>query len=405
MEKNIVKEHINYILGDILDCTADAMILSASSDIEHPVGTGLDKKVYEEAGRDELIAERERVLFEDGKTKLRPGDIFVTSAGSGKLKTVNHMKYIIHVVTPRYRKRYIERDIDRNLVFLKDVIVNIFYKVEELNIKKLVMPLIGTGYLGFRQEDVYLAINEAFVQVWKPDDKFLDNFRVTIVCQKKTDEKKKRMERLSGVDKIIKIMHNYGFDIPDFGNLDYVCVKRWVDSMDDTIVEITNLSKRSRDFKELKGDMVRAIIEKRKHTKRKEELEKPKNEFYKLIEEYMAGKMSSADLCKKANIQKSIISKLKTGKSEYLERDTVIKIALAFELPLDKAKNFIKVGSAGLEFPNPNDDKEMIIAECIENGIYDVDVIEDRFEEYPEYSKAKHRKKVEPEMEHDDIVG
>ena len=404
MEQDIIKDHINCIYQDILTASAEAMVLSASSDMHRPVGTGLDQAVYEKAGRDGLIAEREQVLSEAGITRLRPGDIFVTSAGSGSL---NVTKYIIHVIAPRYRKKYIEEGIDKNLVFLEDVIRNIFYKARDLSIQKLVMPLIGTGALGFRPEDVKKVINEAFLGVWKSDKDFFKDFRLIIVCLKKDEEKKKRMEGLPGVDEIIKTMKDYGFDIPDFSNKDYACVKRWVDSIDDTIKEITGLSRRSREFKELEHDMVKALIEKTRYTNKKTKPAPPKNRFVDLIDTYENDcKLTDSALCKKAHISKSIISRLRSGQRKSIGRENVIKLALAFELPLNEAKEFIRFGCAGFEFPDPNDERELAIVKCIENGIYDVEVIEDVFKEYPEYpeySKDKRKKKSEPERGYDNI--
>ena len=362
----ILVPEIKIETGNILNFKADAIVLSASSHMHHPVGTGLDKAVYDKAGRDELIAERERVLREQGIETLKAGDIFVTSGCEMVLK--KGIKNIIHVIVPKYSDRYVKDGIDNNIVFLESIIEKIYITSKIHGFKHLSLPLIGTGALGFNKEDVLRIIKDAFLKVRETDTEYFEDFIVEIV---QSDEKyNKNNNDLPGIDDLLKMMRKFGIKLPDFKKMDYECLKRWVNDSESTINEIMDLHSRNLDFYDIRKYIIESILQKNQSSTRNKTNSAFENRWVKLLKNYMdRNNLTMADLHERTGIQQSGLSRLLSGQQKKMGRYQVIKLALALELSLEEAEEFICLGSAGLVFPDPNDKREQIFVECLEGNI------------------------------------
>ena len=361
--------------GSIFNSKADAMVLSASSRMDHPVGTGLDKAVYEKAGKDDLIAKRNAVLSYMNITELKPGSIFVTDAGMLSEKMI--FKKIIHVIVPRYNKKYIEGQKDSNFLFLGSIIEKIFLTARENNIRSLAMPLIGSGALGFKHDDVKRIIVEAFKRILDSDSSYFNRFYLTIF---ETEEKnRKNIMNYPEINELLKKM-GYLIELPDFKVLDDVCLKRWVEDRDGTIRELQEHGTIAANLKvsDVQKYIYEEILYRYHNNSSKIPTGKPKNRFIDLLNKYEDQKnLTDAGLLRKANIKDDTkLSKIRKSQKT-LKREFVIRIAMALELTIEEAKEFICIGSAGIEFPDCNDDWEMMVYGSIENKMYDVVMLDE----------------------------
>ncbi|MCR5203832.1 MAG: macro domain-containing protein [Lachnospiraceae bacterium] len=366
---NIPKQ-ISILDGSVFNYQADAMVLSANPYKDSPVGRGLDEEVYNMVGdgKEEVINIRNAFFMKQKTNRLEPGSIFVTSAGD--MIRVNMFKKIIHVIVPPYKKEFIKGENDENLTSLRNIIESIFYVAKDNKIRSLTMPLIGSGARGFKHEDVKKIIVEAFINVLNSDKAYFDGFMLTIVDRKN----KKRFKDYPGTDELLKIMEN-NMILPDYELMDEKWIKNFVNNIDHgTIKELKETSLFARDLNDsdIKRIMVKAILYRNKKNKGHTQ-----NSFFDLLEKYRERiNLTKSELARRADINKSILTKI-DGKQSHLERKTIIKIAMALELSMEEAKDFICLGNAGIEFPNPGDDWEMRVADCIENKIYDVRMLKD----------------------------
>lgn len=79
-------------------------------------------------------------------------------------------------------------------------------------------------------------------------------------------------------------------------------------------------------------------------------------------------KMTSAMIVEKTDIDKSIVSKLKSGKTKNITRSSLYFIILAMELNMDEANELLK--NAGMQWMD--NDFDALICGCIKRGISDV---------------------------------
>ena len=77
---------------------------------------------------------------------------------------------------------------------------------------------------------------------------------------------------------------------------------------------------------------------------------------------------------KKAKVNKRTFSKIRTGSSKYVSRNTAICLGLALELNQD---DFDKLMAANLSHLGDNDRFDVAIKWCIKNKIYDIDEVND----------------------------
>ncbi len=379
---------IKNLEGDIVNFAADAMVLSANRNMDYPVGQGLDEKVYDRAGKEELIAERKRVLQEQGITRLKARDVFVTSAG--KMTERKRFKYIIHVIVPQYRRKYIEGKIDHNLLFLGTVIEKILFKAKEYGIKSLSMPLIGSGGLGFRHSDVRNIIKASFKKVLETDMEYFKDFVLYVV--EKEEKYKKNFKDFPEREELLRMLDDPE-NIPDFQIMDEECLKRWVNQKEAAIRELREhgLFERNITVSDIKRYLVEGSIY-RNHNSTKKTRSLPKNRWLDLLDKYQKrNNINDAELLRLANIikkDKTKLTKMRNGQKS-LGREFIVRFAMALKLTMDEAKEFICLGSGGIEFPDTCNDWEMTVYDCIENKIYDVAMLDEEINRSLEYPDAE----------------
>lgn len=125
------KEKIHLIKGDIAQSDCEAIVNAANTDLW--LGSGVAGAIHQ-AGGDQIQKECE----EHGPIDL--GEAAVT--GGGNLKA----KYVIHAAS-------MDLDHPTTEESLFDSVKNSLRRAEELGVKSLAFPAIGTGVAGFEIED------------------------------------------------------------------------------------------------------------------------------------------------------------------------------------------------------------------------------------------------------------
>jgi len=84
--------------------------------------------------------------------------------------------------------------------------------------------------------------------------------------------------------------------------------------------------------------------------------------------------ITDPEVYKKAHINKRVFSKIRTGETKYVTKNTAICLALALNLELD---DFIKLLKANGDNLGDNTYFDIAIKWCIKNNIYDVEQVND----------------------------
>lgn len=120
--------------GDITECTADILVVPANK--EPVYGKRLDKLVYERAGAEAILAEREEI------GELHTAQVAITSAGALKAK------YLLHVNTPEWHG-----GAEWGRAKLAECYRNALLKAVELDCKSIAFPLLSAGSNHFPKEE------------------------------------------------------------------------------------------------------------------------------------------------------------------------------------------------------------------------------------------------------------
>lgn len=91
--------------------------------------------------------------------------------------------------------------------------------------------------------------------------------------------------------------------------------------------------------------------------------------FFRLVD---ARKTSDANIYKKANVDRRVISKLRANPDKRISKETAISLIIALELPLNEAEDMLKLAGYAL---SPRYMFDRIILRNIKQGIYDIDDI------------------------------
>ncbi len=120
------------IRNDITKVKADAVVNTANPKVT--VGSGVDSAIYNAAGREKLLAERQKIGY------LAPGEVVVTPAFD------LNAKYIIHASGPRW-----EGGAKGEADILRACYDNALQLAVDYNCKSIAFPLLATGSYGFPQ--------------------------------------------------------------------------------------------------------------------------------------------------------------------------------------------------------------------------------------------------------------
>ncbi|MFN6991428.1 MAG: macro domain-containing protein [Fervidobacterium sp.] len=122
---------LKFVAKDITIVEVDAIVNAANSYLKH--GGGVAGAIVRRGG---YIIQQQSDEYVSKYGPVEPGGVAVTGAGNLR------MSYVIHTVGPIGDKK-------ENDDIMRKCLNNILRKADELGIKTLAMPFIGTGIFGF----------------------------------------------------------------------------------------------------------------------------------------------------------------------------------------------------------------------------------------------------------------
>ncbi|XP_028416340.1 protein mono-ADP-ribosyltransferase PARP14-like [Dendronephthya gigantea] len=152
---------VTWTYGSIENETADVLVNSARSNLNHPTACG------------QVLMDRGGPYYKEAcrpHTNIPPGDIVVTE--SGTLLS----KYVVHAVC---RKLVSFQEPLSAFEFIKGLVRKILEKCEEIGASSLAIPLIGAGQLGFPEESVLKVIKS---QAQELSDRRRDQLKLQSIC-------------------------------------------------------------------------------------------------------------------------------------------------------------------------------------------------------------------------------
>ena len=307
--------------NDITKVLADAIVNTANP--LPAVGRGTDSTIYEAAGREQLLAERQKIgAIERGQSAWTP---------AFNLKK-HGVKYIIHTIGVFYRDgNHGEKEI------LRSCYRTALKTAAELNCKSVAIPLLATGNYRFPKD---LALQIAVDEI----SKFLLEYEVDVLLVVYDKESYKISEKLFDdvEDFLFDNLDGYeGEDDREF------CL---FSSTEITPIDVDAFIKISNEKLNFQNTLMQLIAER---------------------------KLENATIYKKACIDKKFFSKIISNKDYVPKKHTVMALGLALELPLVEYEAFL--ASAGYAFM-PSSKFDQIVKYCVINHIYNlisVDVILD----------------------------
>ncbi len=332
--------------NDITKVHTDAIVNTANP--FPTVGRGTDTAVYNAAGREELLRERQKIGM------IEPGHSVATKSFALREKGI---KYIIHTVGTRYNSEKHE-----TVENLRNCYSSSLELARKLKCKSLAIPLLATGFYGFPKElGLKIAVEEISSFLFKND------IDITLVVY---DQKS------------YMISEKLFDDIQDFLDENYEG-----DEFDNYEVNRTLVCG---EPLELKTSSIKILEAREMLVQQKETLitpidvdsfirdaKEPLN-FQNTLQQHIADrKLENATVYKKAYIDKKFFSKIISNKDYVPKKHVVMALGLALELPLDEYEHFL--ASAGYAFM-PSSKFDLIVKYCVINKIYnlvEVDIILD----------------------------
>lgn len=262
--------------NDITKVRTDAIVNTANP--LPAVGRGTDSTIYEAAGREQLLAERQKIgAIERGQ-----------SAWTQAFNLKKHgIKYIIHTIGVFYRDgNHSEKEI------LRSCYQTALKTATELNCKSVAIPLLATGNYRFPKD---LALQIAVDEI----SRFLLEHEVDVLLVVYDKESYKISEKLFD-------------DVEDFlfDNLEAILDKQ----KEITPIDVDAFIKISNEKLNFQNTLMQLIAER---------------------------KLENATIYKKACIDKKFFSKIISNKDYVPKKHTVMALGLALELPLVEYEAFL----------------------------------------------------------------
>ena len=318
--------------NDITKVRADAIVNTANP--LPVIGKGTDTSVYETAGREELLACRQKIgVIERGQSVWTP---------SFNLKK-NGVKYIIHTIGVHYKDGK-----NGEVEILRSCYTTALKTAAELKCKSVAIPLLASGNYAFPKD---LALQIAVEEI----SRFLLENDILVCLVVYDDESYKISEKL--FDDVEDFLYeNLEEDEEDYEEDDFET---------DAICSIPEPSEFRAETKTCRSAEITPIDVDAFIKNSKENLNF-QNTLQKLIADR---KLENATIYKKACIDKKFFSKIISNKDYVPKKHTVMALGLALELPLVEYEEFL--ASAGYAFM-PSSKFDLIIKYCVINQIYNI---------------------------------
>lgn len=410
------------IRNDITKMQVDAVVNTANELVM--IGAGCDQAIYEAAGAEELLQYRREHVG-----NKREGEVFLTPGFALPVK------FIIHAVSPRYRKGDLWAEKKLRSCYRKSIQL-----ASEKDIRSIAFPLISTGSFGYpKEEGMRIAVEEIQAQLAK-NDKDMEVYLVVFdaesttlgakirpelesyidahyVEQKTAEEYALREEKFLGAPLNVP-MSQAKMEAPSaqmssfprsmLGARPFNAVKSsdvsrlpkmskaTENAVEETAVEETascevDYSESDYNEKSYKGkdsdtdysdeDYAMAPLFEEEHQNALQERMSHLSDTFSQYLLYIikAKGMTNADVYKRALIDKKAFSKIKNNAQYHPQKITALCLCVGARLSLDETKDLLARAGYAL---SPCDKTDIIFSYFIENGIYDMIELDIQLEEH-----------------------
>ena len=338
------------IRNDITKVAADAIVNTANP--RPVIGGGTDTAIYNAAGRQQLLAEREKI------GDIEPGQAVSTPAFGLKAR------YIIHTVGPIWIDgQHGEREI------LQACYANSLALAAELGCESIAFPMIATGTYGFpKSEALDIALKEI--------GKFLLTHEMEITLVVFDRKSLELSEKLVGeIDEYID-EHTVGLlRSREYGSNRTQGIRRRRQEEErrqmneDLLIEDFVITQKM--SMSLAPSMMQDTAYSEPEDPRLEELLNKKEDtfqqrLFKLIDER---KLSDPEVYKKANSNRKVFSKIRCNVNYKPKKETAVAYGIALRLDMPAMQDLLS--RAGLAL-SPTSKFDLIISYFITNRIYEM---------------------------------
>lgn len=376
------------VRNDITRMKVDAIVNTANPRVR--VGRGVDSAIYNAAGWDRLLKEREKIgPMSRGSAAITPA--FDLDA-----------KYIIHTVGPRWDSE----DKEKARKQLRDCYDNSMSLAMEYGVKSIAFPLISTGSYSFPKEEGlkiaydaisrYLYVSEMDVYLVVYDDEaFSLSKNLTDDIDEFIDSRYVSSSAMSSPAKLSGMTGSFNF--PQglaAGNLESVSEPAPLEKKPSLLRSIVRGKKKQavkEDYSAADKAEYSAAAEPEYSAAAEPSADySPKNAFnrYETLEELLnnagetfqerlfrfidASGMGDVEVYKGANLSKQTFSKIKQP-GHVPKKRTIFALAIAMKLSVDDTRDLLE--SAGQAF-SPSDKIDLTVQYCMYHGIYSIFEVE-----------------------------
>lgn len=313
---------LEIIRQDITKVAADAIVNTAHN--RPIVGIGIDRAIYQAAGKSVLLAARAKI------GELEFGEVGITPAFNLKAK------YIIHAVGPIWQGGF-----NNEFEILRSCYKKSLDLAAEKNCSSIAFPLISTGNNGFPRESAMLMATAT-----------IQNFLAT---------------------------HDMKVLLVIFGQKTFEMAQKFFETI---AVQIDEQTEKQILYREYFGKELRVVRSKNRFFKdmRYEKVSEILSHWgigfrEKILEHIERANKKNSDIYKAANVSRKVFSDIVNYKKSHRpSKNTVLGLVVALELSLEDALDLLSRAGYMLSNNNPVD---MIVGNALINKKFDVSEIND----------------------------
>ena len=320
---------LKIVRNDITKMETDAIVNTANP--RPQAGDGVDSRIYEAAGFEQLFAEREKIGV------IRRGDAAATPGFNLPAR------YIIHTVGISWADgNHGEREI------LQSAYNRSLELAEELKCKSIAFPLLSSGNYGFPKEEALKIALHAINSFLMTSDMYV----YLCVFDKESFGLSKKIT--DDIDEYID--ENYAETAPRFLRRERRRFYRGGEDESELCESIAMASEpmpKSLSLEELIFNAGESFNQR----------------LFRLIDERG---MDDVTVYKAANLDRKLFSKIRCSDTYIPKKKTILALAAALKLNSDEAADLLV--SAGMAF-SPSSKQDIILQYCLSHGIFDVNSI------------------------------
>ncbi len=372
---------LQIVRNNIINVSADAIVNTANPKVA--VGPGVDQAIYEAAGWDRLLADREKI------GDIKPGQVAYTPAYD------LGAKYIIHAIGPAWRGgNHGERETVA-LCYSRSLEL-----ADKLGCESIAFPLMATGTYGFPKDEAlriairvisdFLMTHEMEVMlvvydkesfevsgrlftdiksyIEEPEIRAVEEVRASYrneVSRSVFERRRHDAERVPKASERSLFRRRREEAADDFEALESIESFEESSPIGSTFGSVVPTE--SEDLRAPEEPQMSFPTEKISLEERLKHLDKTFQEYLFMLIDRKG--FEDTEVYKKANIDRKHFSKIRSNKDYKPSKKTALALAIALELGLDETRDLLS--RAGLAL-SPSSTFDKIVEYCIDNGEYDI---------------------------------